>query len=95
MRRLSPLGALLLAVSLACASAHADPGRFLVKMRSPAGASARPPQLSGVATRAGLEVLETRQLVGGLHLLRVAAGEPALRTLARLRADPAVLVCRA
>jgi serine protease len=90
MRRLSPLGALLLAVSLACAAVHADPGRFLVKMRSPAGASAGP-QLSGVATRAGLEVLETRQLVGGLHLLRVAAGEPALRTLARLRADPEVL----
>jgi serine protease len=89
-RRLSPLGAFLLAVSLACAVAHADPGRFLVKMRNPPGASARP-QLSGVATRAGLKVLEARQLVGGLHLLRVTAGEPAARTLARLRADPEVL----
>ena len=89
-RRLSPFGAFLLAVFLAGTAAHADPGRFLVKMRSAPGGSARP-ELSTVATRAGLEVVEARELVGGLHLLRVAAGEPAARTLARLRADPEVL----
>ncbi len=89
-RRLSPLGAFLLAVSLAGVAAHADPGRFLVKMRTPPGANARP-DLSEVATRAGLEVVEARPLVGALHLLRVAAAEPAARTLARLRADPEVL----
>ena len=32
-----------------------------------------------------------RQIAGGLHLLRVTAGEPAPRALARLRADPQVL----
>jgi len=87
---LSPLGALLLAVSFACVAVHAEPARFLVKLRSAPAASA-PPELGRVATRAGLEVLETRQIAGGLHLLRVTAGEPAPRALARLRADPQVL----
>ncbi len=67
----------------AAAAASVPAGRYLVKMRATGG------ELSGVASRAGLRVLDTRHIVAGIQLLRVE-GASAAQTLARLRADPQV-----
>jgi serine protease len=65
--------------------------RFIVKLRSAAAiSSAQPAELGAIAARAGLQVLEARHIVAGLHLLRVQGGTSAAQTLARLRAEPGV-----
>jgi len=92
MRVTGPCGAAILAalLALASAAASADPVRLLVKLRPAADAQARP-ELDALAARTGVELLETRAIVDGIHLLRGRSSESALRTLKRLRHDPRVL----
>ncbi len=90
-------GVLLLTVLMSCGTAAhavaADAGaaapieRFIVKWRTGAAA---PAELSALASRAGVRVLEARHITAGIHLLRVQGGAPAAQTLARLRASPEV-----
>jgi serine protease len=90
-------GVLLLAVLISCgasaqqagadASAAAPAERFIVKWRTRAAA---PDDLSTLATRAGLRVLEARHITAGIHVLGVQSGAPAAQTLAFLRASPEV-----
>lgn len=90
-------GLLFLTVLMSCgaaaqpvaadASAAAPVQRFIVKWRTHAAASA---DLSALATRAGLRVVEARHITAGIHLLRVQSGAPAAQTLALLRASPEV-----
>jgi serine protease len=90
-------GVLLLTVLMSCAAAAqpvaADAGaaahveRFIVKWRTSAAATG---ELSSLATRAGLRVLEARHITAGIHVLQVQGGAPAAQTLALLRANPAV-----
>jgi serine protease len=87
-----PFGATVLAVLLALASvvASADPVRVLVKLRPAANVQA-PMELDALAARTGVELIESRAIVEGIHLLRGRSTESALRTLRRLRHDPRVL----
>jgi serine protease len=71
----------------AAGSAAAPVQRFIVKWRT-SGAAAG--ELSSLATRAGLRVLEARHITAGIHLLRVQSGAPAAQTLALLRANSEV-----
>ena len=90
-------GALLLTVFISCgaaaqplavdASAAVPAQRFIVKWRTSAAA---PADLSALATRVGLRVLEARHITAGIHLLRVQSGAPPAQTLALLRASPEV-----
>jgi len=90
-------GALLLTVFISCgaaaqplaadASAAVPAQRFIVKWRTGAAAAA---DLSALATRARLRVLEARHITAGIHLLRVQSGAPPAQTLALLRASPEV-----
>jgi serine protease len=68
-------------------SAAAPAERFIVKWRTSAAAAG---DLSTLATRAGLHVLEARHITAGIHVLRVQSGEAAAQTLAILRASPEV-----
>src|SRR5262249_23671484 len=87
-----PFGAAVLAalLSLASAAAGAGPVRVLVKLR-PAAAAQAGSELDALASRTGVELLETRAIVDGIHLVRGRSSESALRTLKRLRHDPRVL----
>jgi serine protease len=88
---------LLLTVLMSCGAAAqpvaadgsaAAPGeRFIVKWRTRAAA---PADLSTLATRAGLRVLEARHITAGIHVLRLQSGAPGAQTLALLRASPEV-----
>ncbi len=90
-------GALLLTILMSCAAAAQSVAvaagtagpveRFIVKWRTSAAA---PAELSALASRAGLRVLEARHITAGIHLLRVQSGVPVAQTLARLRASPEV-----
>jgi serine protease len=74
----------------------------IVKLRelgpTPATPSATPAPLAALARRAGLGLKETRRIVGSTYVMRVLpvlAGESVAATLARLRADPAVVYAEA
>jgi serine protease len=69
--------------------------RYIVKLRASgelSGRQAAPARIAALAARNGLRLHESRHIVAGLHLMRVApqgAIQPQ-QTLARLRADPEV-----
>jgi serine protease len=106
--RLRFLGAVLLAALAQAHAVAAPPAaqtaapaaatsveRFIVRLRATAevpGYEAEPGRVAALATRHGLAVAESRHIVSGMHLLRVAAraGESAAQTLAQLRADPQI-----
>jgi serine protease len=87
-----PFGAAALAMllALAGAAAHADPVRLLVKLRPGAAGAETRPELDALAARTGMELLETRTIVDGIHLMRGRSAESVQRTLRRLRHDPRV-----
>ncbi|MBV8910719.1 MAG: S8 family peptidase [Gammaproteobacteria bacterium] len=69
--------------------------RFIVKLRATAissGREAAPQEVGALATHHGLDVVEARHIVSGMHLLRVRgrSGASAAQTLATLREDPRV-----
>jgi serine protease len=72
------------------------PQRFIVKLRGTGGAPERqaaPTEVHALAARHGLELLEVRHIVSGLHLMLVrphTSVESVAQTLARLRADSRV-----
>ena len=89
---------LILAVWLAASAsapaqdaAGAGPQRFIVKLRTGAGAAdeAGGP-FPGLVLRAHAQLLEARPIFGGIQLLRVRGAGSTAQTLARLRADPEV-----
>lgn len=92
--RICPLRALLCALlstaslALAAQPLTEAPQRYLVKLRAGSEATAAQPaeaRVRALAAAAGLQVIEARHIVAGIHLLR--ASGPGL---AALRADPRV-----
>jgi serine protease len=74
------------------APAAASVERFIVRLRAATASAAyeaAPERVAALAARHGLAVAESRHIVSGMHLLRVAprVGEGAAQTLARLRGD--------
>jgi serine protease len=74
----------------------------IVKLRglgpAPATPGATPAPVAALARRVGLELKETRRILGSTYVMRVlpaVAGESVVATLARLRADPAVVYAEA
>ena len=83
------------AAQTAALAAGASVERFIVRLRASTevpGYEAEPGRVAALAKRHGLAVAESRHIVSGMHLLRVAAraGESTAQTLARLRADPEI-----